>query len=79
MDNGTPIFFTEGHGPIFLCFHGAGMCALSFALLAKEVKKFARLAAFDFRGHGFSKHEDGENDLSIETLIEDGIETLRFV
>ena len=79
MDNGTPIFHTEGEGPIFLCFHGAGMCALSFALVAKEVKKFARLAAFDFRGHGFSKHEAGEKDLSIDTLVNDGIEVVRFV
>ena len=59
--------------------HGAGMCAQSFALLAKEIKQFARLAAFDFRGHGYSEHPEGEKDLSITTLVNDALEVFNYL
>lgn len=59
--------------------HGAGMCAQSFAPAAMEIKKFAKVVAFDFRGHGFSKHPDGDNDLSIETLIQDSISFIDYM
>lgn len=62
--------------PFFFCLHGAGMCALSFACAAGEIKTFARTLAFDFRGHGDNKNPAGEADLSIETLIEDSIRML---
>lgn len=41
-------------GPIFLLIHGAGHSALSFALLAKQMKNYATCTvfAFDMRGHG---------------------------
>jgi len=55
------------------------MCALSFAVLAKQIKKFARVAAFDFRGHGYSEHPEGDEDLSSETLIVDAIDVMRFL
>lgn len=62
--------------PFFFCLHGAGMCALSFACAAKEIKKFARIVAFDFRGHGDNKHPLGESDLSVQTLTEDSLRML---
>lgn len=55
------------------------MNAFSFCLLAREVKKFGRLAAPDFRGHGLSKHKGGDEDLSMATLVSDGLEILDFM
>ncbi len=57
MDNGTSVFSAgnEHKSHVFVCLHGAGFSGASFACLAGEVKKFATLVAFDFRGHGFNK------------------------
>ena len=41
---------------------------MSFATLAREVKHFATLVAFDLKGHGWSKKNGDNEDLSIETL-----------
>ena len=35
--------------------------------------------SYDIRGHGFSKHPDGENDLSIETLVSDAMAVFKAV
>jgi protein phosphatase methylesterase 1 len=53
---GTSIFRAGENGVAFFCIHGAGHSAMSFALLAKEVKHFGTLLAFDFKGHGASKN-----------------------
>lgn len=79
MDNGTPVYMSGNSGPIFLCMHGAGHSALSFALLSKEVTKFARLASFDFRGHGNSKVAEDANILLIDNLISDALEVLHYL
>lgn len=42
---------------------------MSFALLAKEIKHFGTVLAFDFKGHGVSKNEKNVLDLSIESLV----------
>ena len=55
MENGTSIFTAGNKGHVFICLHGAGFSGASFALFAAEVKKFATVAAFDFRDHGFNK------------------------
>lgn len=52
---------------------------MSFALLAKEVKHFGTLVAFDLKGHGFSKNVKNLNDMSIETLVNETIEVLKYV
>lgn len=67
---------TTGH--VFLCLHGAGHSALSFACLAKYLKITSTVVAFDFRGHG-DHHRDNENDLSEETLVNDTIEVLKYI
>lgn len=37
--NGTPIYIAgKNNAPIFLCLHGAGHSAMSFANLAAEIK-----------------------------------------
>lgn len=56
---------------------GLAISALSFATLAKEVKNFGTLVAYDLKGHGFSKKEVGEGDFSIDTLNSEAIETLK--
>lgn len=52
--------------PLFVMHHGAGLCAQSFALTAKEIKKIvgsdAGVMSYDVRGHGrfcsfFCKHD----------------------
>lgn len=71
---------------MFLCLHGAGHSALSFAMLALELKSEYRIVSFDFRGHGFftsdivgaSKVED-THDYSTETLISDTIRVMEYV
>lgn len=64
-------------GPVFVCLHGAGHSAQSFACLAGEIKKFGTAVAFDFRGHGQSKVES--KDLHIDTLIKDTLNVLEHV
>jgi len=50
---------------MFFCIHGAGHSAQSFATLAKEVKHFGTLLAFDMKGHGSSKKDNSAFDYSI--------------
>jgi alpha-beta hydrolase superfamily lysophospholipase len=52
---------------------------LSFATLAKEVKNFGTLVAYDLKGHGFSKKEVGDYDFSIEALNTEAIEALKEI
>ena len=52
---------------------------MSFALLAKEVKHFGTLIAFDFKGHGFSKNQKNVQDMSIGSLVNETIEILKYV
>ena len=73
MANGTPVYMSGEEGPIFLCCHGAGHSAMSFAMLSMEIKKFARLASFDFRGHGNSQVTEDAENLGIENLVTDAL------
>ena len=53
MMNGTvPVYIAGNQGHVFVCLHGAGHGALSFAALAKYLKTESTVVAFDFRGHG---------------------------
>jgi len=77
MDNRVPLYIAGNQGHVFLCMHGAGHSALSFAALAKQFKTDSTVVAFDFRGHGANTTEN-PNDLSEETLINDAIEVMRY-
>jgi len=80
LENGTSVYIAGGElGPVFVCLHGAGHSAQSFACVASEIKKFATCVAFDFRGHGSNKMETDLTDLSAETLIKDTLEVLKYV
>jgi protein phosphatase methylesterase 1 len=63
MNNQVPIYIAGNQGHVYLCFHGAGHSALSFAAMAKYMKHKAIVVAFDFRGHG-GHSCDNETDLS---------------
>lgn len=71
LPDGTPIYYKGKESCIFFCIHGAGHSALSFTKLAEELQEFASVLSYDIRGHGYSKHQGGEVDLSIGTLIAD--------
>lgn len=76
LGNGTTIYTKGTNSCIFLCIHGAGHSGFSFTLLAQEIQEFATVVAFDLRGHGLSKHQGGEEDLSIDTLVDDTLYVL---
>lgn len=78
MNNQVPIYHTGTEGHVFVCMHGAGHSAMSFAALAKYLKLTSTVCAFDFRGHG--KHFcENETDLSAATLVNDSIEVIRYL
>ncbi|KAF9208534.1 Protein with carboxyl methyl esterase activity [Haplosporangium sp. Z 27] len=70
------VFETRGKpgAPLFVMHHGAGLCALSFALTARELRKIvnkdASVLSFDCRGHGETKSGD-EHNLSLDRLARD--------
>ena len=74
--NGGHALYTAGNqGHIFVCVHGAGHSAMSFAAVAAHLKKTDMVVAFDHRGHGQSTCEN-ETDWSAETLINDTLQVL---
>eukprot|EP00026_Physarum_polycephalum_P005422 Phypoly_transcript_05456.p1 GENE.Phypoly_transcript_05456~~Phypoly_transcript_05456.p1 ORF type:complete len:346 (+),score=47.79 Phypoly_transcript_05456:842-1879(+) len=62
-------------GPVFVMMHGCGLSAMSWAVVAGQLKKEYNVMAFDFRGHGKSRSENDE-DLSADTLVNDTIQLL---
>ncbi|KAM0322891.1 hypothetical protein ACHAQA_009233 [Verticillium albo-atrum] len=62
-------------GPLFVAHHGAGSSALSFSLLAAEIRRTLPKAGFlsvDARGHGSTTTPDQDApDLSLPTLTAD--------
>ena len=64
----VPMYIAGNQGHVFICLHGAGHSALSFAALAKAMKEQSTIVAFDFRGHG-GHYCENETDLSEDTLI----------
>jgi protein phosphatase methylesterase 1 len=74
----VPLYIAGNKGHVFLCMHGAGHSALSFAALAKQMKEQSTVVAFDFRGHGEHFCEN-ETDLSEDTLIAEGIRVFEAV
>jgi protein phosphatase methylesterase 1 len=77
IDNRVPVYIAGNEGHVYLCMHGAGHSALSFAALAKYLKTDSIVVAFDFRGHGANTTEN-PTDLSEQTLINDALEAIRY-
>ena len=63
LNDAVPIYYAGTKGHVFLCLHGAGHSALSFAALAKIMKPQSTVVSFDFRGHGLHYCEN-ETELS---------------
>ena len=81
LDDKIPIYHAGTEGHLFLCLHGAGHTALSFAALAKMIKgeKYnSTCVSFDFRGHG-GHFRDDEVDMSEAKLIEETIYVLKYI
>lgn len=81
IEDKIPIYYAGTEGHVFLCLHGAGHSALSFAALAKIVKQPSykgTLVSFDFRGHG-GHYAENETDMSQEQLILETIYVLKYV
>lgn len=78
IDDTIPVYYSGNTGPIIFCIHGAGHSALTFGPLAKASKDFARVVAFDLRGHGGNSNED-ESHMPIETLIEESNIVLKYI
>ncbi|KAM3142559.1 hypothetical protein pb186bvf_005461 [Paramecium bursaria] len=76
LQDGTPLYIAGDKAPIFLCLHGAGHSAMSFANLALQIKQFATLISFDFRGHGKSKLDNQNVNLSVLQLTFDVTQVL---
>ena len=78
MKGVVPIYTAGTTGIVYVCLHGAGHSAMSFAALASIMKSDSTVVAFDFRGHG--KHYcENETEMSTEQLIEDTIEVLDYI
>ena len=78
IDGVVPLYKAGDSGQMFVCLHGAGHSALSFAALAEKLKTDCIIYAFDFRGHGTHFCEN-ESDLSQETLIQDTLKVLKHI
>lgn len=78
---GTSVFSAGEEGPLYFCIHGAGHSALSFATLAKEVKKYGTIVAFDFKGHGESKvkKEKMMDEFSIDIIVKDTLAAFKDI
>lgn len=78
MNDIVPIYHAGSENHVFICMHGAGHSAMSFAKLAKCMKSQYTVVAFDFRGHGEHFCEN-ELDMSEETLVRDSIEVIKHI
>ena len=76
MINDTiPIYTAGSVGHVFVCLHGAGHSAMTFAALAANMKTKSTVVAIDYRGHG-SHFCENETNLSSDVLITDTMSVL---
>ncbi|PVV04085.1 hypothetical protein BB560_001409 [Smittium megazygosporum] len=68
-------------GPVYFIHHGAGLSAMSFGVMAKELYKkdnTSTVVCFDCRGHGLTAAAD-ETDLSLTRLVSDSELLLKYL
>ena len=76
MINDTMPVYTAGTvGHVFVCLHGAGHSAMTFAALAAHMKTKSTVVAIDYRGHG-GHYCENETNLSSDVLVGDTIGVL---
>ena len=73
-----PVYTAGTNGIIFLCLHGAGHSAMSFAALAERMKHEHTMIAFDFQGHG-QHYAENETNLSQTELMNETFKVLNYV
>lgn len=73
-------FYTAGNvlgqpidQPVLVLFHGGGCTALSFCAVVKRIREDVPVIAFDQRAHGLTTSHTGDNDIHIDTLVDDAI------
>jgi len=67
--SGLCVYMAGTTGPLCMLFHGAGLGALSWAVVVKLLKVHCRIICYDCRGHGDSTLS--EDDMASQTLIND--------
>lgn len=75
-----PVYHAGSKGHVFLCLHGAGHSAMTFAALARILKQDpynSTVVSFDFRGHG-DHYCEGETELTQANLIAETITALKY-
>ncbi|CEG37692.1 protein phosphatase [Plasmopara halstedii] len=65
-------------GPHVVLLHGGGYTSMTWCLVTALLKENCTLHAFDLRGHGHTQTANDE-DLSIETLVQDTLHILQRV
>lgn len=60
-----------GDGPVALLHHANGMCAATWALVARELSGSMRVIAIDARGHGDSAHLQVPQDYDWDYFVSD--------
>ena len=78
INDTVPVYVAGTAGHVYVCLHGAGHSAMSFAMVAENLKSTSTVVAFDWRGHGEHNRED-ETNMSQEVLIADALEVLIYV
>ncbi|KAI0648689.1 protein phosphatase methylesterase [Trametes meyenii] len=75
-------------GTVIICHHGAGYSGLTFACMAKEITDMSKgecgVLSYDCRGHGKTKHLNGEKssaeeNLDVDVLTEDLVHLVQAV
>ena len=78
IDDRVPLFIAGNQGHVYVCMHGAGHTAMSFAVMAEILKPTSTVVAFDWRGHG-ENTSPNPADMSQANLISDTLEVLNYV
>ncbi|KAG6622350.1 Protein phosphatase methylesterase [Phytophthora cinnamomi] len=72
------VYRAGSQGPHVVLLHGGGYTSMTWCLVTAMLKETCTVHAFDLRGHG-QTHTTQDDDLSIETLVQDTLHVLDHV
>ncbi|KAE9045837.1 hypothetical protein PR003_g2194 [Phytophthora rubi] len=72
------VYRAGSQGPHVVLLHGGGYTSMTWCLVTALLKETCTVHAFDLRGHG-QTHTANDDDLSIETLVQDTLHMLDHV
>ncbi|POM65569.1 Protein phosphatase methylesterase, partial [Phytophthora palmivora] len=78
FDSKEDLVLPNGDGPHVVLLHGGGYTSLTWCLVTAILKENCTVHAFDLRGHG-QTHTSNDDDLSIDTLVQDTLHVLDHV